>query len=143
MADAKQVVCIIDDDPSILIGFKRLMEAYGYDARVFASAREFLAAGLPAVLSAQPMQAGIPGADSCLIIDVAMPEMDGFQLQKELVRAGCKAPIIFITALDIPAVRASAKRTNAAFFFRKPVDADALLDAVRRALTAESKAAIS
>ncbi|MBU4201390.1 MAG: hypothetical protein KKG09_04620 [Verrucomicrobia bacterium] len=74
MADAKRVVCIIDDDPSIRCGFKRLMDAYGYDTQVFASGREFLAGGLPAVLSAQSMQAGIPGPDACLIIDVAMAD---------------------------------------------------------------------
>ena len=129
MADAKRIVYIVDDDSSIRCGFKRLMEAYGYDARVFASGREFLAAG-------------IPGTNSCLIIDVVMPEMDGLELQKKLVQAGCKAPIIFITALDDPAVREAAKRTNAAFFFRKPVDADALVDAVKWALPADSKVAI-
>lgn len=132
MADLKRVVYIVDDDSSIRCGFKRLMEAYGYDARVFASGREFLAGGIP----------GIYDTHSCLIIDVAMPEMDGFQLQKKLVQAGCKAPIIFITALDDPAVREAAKRTNAAFFFRKPVDADALVDAVKWALPADSKVAI-
>jgi len=128
MADSKRVVYIIDDDPSIRCGFKRLMEAYGYDARVFASAREFLAAG-------------IPGTNSCLIIDVAMPEMDGLQLYAELLRRGCQAPTIFITALDDPTVRESVKHTEKAAFFQKPVDADALLDAVRWTLPAESKAA--
>ena len=57
MADAKRIVYIVDDDSSIRCGFKRLMEAYGYDTRVFASGREFLTAG-------------IPGTNSCLIIDV-------------------------------------------------------------------------
>jgi len=126
MADSKRVVYIVDDDSSIRVGFKRLMEAYGYDTRVFASAGEFLAGGLP-------------GAEACIILDVAMPEMDGLQLQKELVRAGCKAPIIFITALDDPAVREAAKLSNAAFFFRKPVDVAALLDAVKWTLPMKSK----
>lgn len=126
MADTKRVVYIIDDDPSVRCGFKRLMEAGGYDARIFASAREFLSAG-------------IPDTNSCLIIDVAMPEMDGLQLQKELVRAGCKAPIIFITALENPQVKERAKRAGVARFFKKPVDADVLLDAVNRTLPAESK----
>lgn len=154
MADSKRVVYIIDDDPSVRCGFKRLMAAGGYDARVFASAREFLTAGLPAVLSAparntacsavgrQPMQAGIPADNSCLIIDVAMPEMDGLQLQKELVRRGCQAPIIFITALENPQVQERAKRAGAAGFFQKPVDADDLLDAVKCTLPAEAKSAI-
>lgn len=128
MADSKRVVYIIDDDPSIRRGFKRLMEADGYDARVFASAGEVLAAGLP-------------GANFCLIIDVAMPEMNGLQLYAELLRRGCQAPAIFITALDDPAVRESVKGMRRAAFFQKPVDADALLDAVKWTLPAESKVA--
>jgi FixJ family two-component response regulator len=122
MADSKRVVYIIDDDPSVLKGFTRLIAAYGYDARGFGSAREFLAAGLP-------------GPDSCLIIDVAMPEMNGLQLQEKLVRAGCQAPVIFITALNDPDIRERAKQTGAVGFFQKPVDAEALLDAVKWALT--------
>ena len=118
----KPVVYIIDDDPSVLRGLWRLMKAYGYDARVFASAREFLAGDLPC-------------AEACLIVDVAMPEMDGLQLQKELVRKGCQAPVIFITALENPQVKERAKRAGAAGFFQKPVDAAALLDAVNRALS--------
>lgn len=97
----------------------QLMAAHGYDARVFASAREFLASGPP-------------GTAACLLIDVAMPEMDGLQLYAELLRRGCKTPAIFITALDDPATRESVKRLGAAGFFRKPVDGDELLAAVKR-----------
>jgi FixJ family two-component response regulator len=116
---AKAAVCIIDDDPSALRGLGRLMAAHGYDARVLASAREFLASDPP-------------GPEACLLIDVAMPEMDGLQLYAELLRRGCKTPVIFITALDDPATRESVKRLGAAGFFRKPVDGDELLAAVKR-----------
>jgi len=67
MPDRNPVVYIIDDDPSVCNGFKQLLNAHGYDARPFASAREFMAAGIPA-------------ADSCLLIDFAMPEVDGLEL---------------------------------------------------------------
>ena len=118
----KPVVYIVDDDPSVSRGLGRLMKSHGYEAWVFASARELLASGLP-------------GADACLIIDVAMPQMDGLQLYAELCRRGCQAPAIFITALDDPAVRESVNRLGAAGFFRKPVDGDELLAAVKRAKT--------
>ena len=113
------VVSIIDDDPSVLRGLERLMKEHGYMARCFTSAREMLASGLP-------------GEDACLLIDVAIPEMDGLQLYKELRRRGCLTPAIFITALDDPAVRKSVNRLGAAGLFRKPVDGDELLDAVKR-----------
>ncbi len=111
-------MCIIDDDPSALRGLGRLMQAHGYDARLFASAREILACDLP-------------GANARLLIDVAMPEMDGLQLYQELVRRGCQAPAIFITALEDPAVRESVNQAGGAGFLQKPVDADALLDAMK------------
>jgi two-component system response regulator FixJ len=94
----------------------------GYDAHVFSSAIEFLSTTLP-------------GADSCLIIDIAMPEMDGLALQAELARRMCKTPIIFITALSDPDLRERAKRAGASAFFQKPVDADALCDAINWAVT--------
>jgi len=118
-AESKRKVHIIDDDPSVRRGLKRLMGAYGYEGCAFACAREFLAAGPP-------------GDDSCLIIDVAMPDMDGLQLLEELTRLGCKAPVIFITALDDPDIRQRATRAGVVAFFRKPVDADELLDAVKK-----------
>ena len=117
---------IIDDDPSALRGLQRLMTAHGYETRAFASARGLLASSLP-------------DSYSCLLIDVAMPEMDGPQLYAELLRRGCQAPAIFITAMDDPAVRESVERTGAAAFLRKPVDADELLDAIKRALTGPGK----
>ena len=81
------------------------------------------------------LAAGLPSPDSCLIIDVAMPEMDGLQLQAELKRLGSKAPVIFITALDDPGLRERAKQAGAVAFFQKPVDSDALVDAIKWALT--------
>ncbi len=121
-------VHIIDDDSSVRRGFKRLLKSYGYDVQVFASAREFLAAGLP-------------GDDSCLVIDVAMPEMNGLQLLEELTKQGCKAPVIFITALNDPEIRNRAKRFGVAAFFQKPVDADVFLDALNGAMSAGATAA--
>jgi FixJ family two-component response regulator len=130
MPEQKFIVYIIDDDSSVLRGLRRLVDAYGYDARGFASAGEFLATGLP-------------GDNSCLIIDVAMPEMDGLQLQEELVRRACKAPVIFITARNDPDIRERAKRAGGVGFFQKPVDAGALLDVIKWALTAGSKESLS
>jgi FixJ family two-component response regulator len=122
----KPVVYIIDDDPSVLRGLARLMKAHGFVAQAFASARAVLASALPA-------------ADACLLIDVAMPEMDGLQLCAELRRRGCLAPAIFITTLDDPAVREAVNRLGAAGFFRKPVDGDELREAVNRAMNGRGK----
>ena len=121
MPKLKTVVDIIDDDPSVRTGLRRVLESYGFEARLFASAREFLAAG-------------IPGPDTCVLIDMIMPEMDGLRLQEELVRAGSKAPVIFITAHDDAGLRERARRSGAAGFLRKPVDAEELMEAIKGAL---------
>ncbi len=119
-------VYIIDDDPSVVRGLVLLLTAHGYHAQTFAAPRELLASDLPP-------------ADTCLIIDVAMPEMNGMQLYAELLRRGCKAPAIFITALDEPAVQASVASMNGARLFRKPVDGNELMKAVKGAVWAEPR----
>lgn len=122
MADIRCEIYIIDDDSSICRGLKRLMSASGYIAHTFTSAHTFLAAGLPC-------------DNSCIILDVAMPDMDGLELQAELANLGCTTPIIFITALPDPTLRSRAKFAGAAGFFQKPVDGVALLDAIKWIVT--------
>lgn len=114
------MVHVVDDDPSALRSMERLMSAHGFKTKVFASASEMLACDLP-------------DANACLLIDVAMPEMNGLALHAELLRSGCRAPAIFITALDDHAAREAALAAGAAGFFRKPADGDELLAAIRRA----------
>ena len=125
MTTSKHVVYIIDDDASVRSAFKRIVDAHGYDARVFASARAFLAAGQPA-------------ANSCLVLDVIMPEMDGFQLQQELIQAGNNVPIIFVTGLDNPEIRENVKQGRVECLLRKPVDVHVLLDAINLALVSRA-----
>ena len=115
------MVYIIDDESSVRRGLKRLMNAHGYDARTFASAREFLVAGIPC-------------GNACIIIDVVMPGMGGLELLRELTLAGNKAPAIFITGSDVASLPESAKRAGAVAFLLKPLDAPLLLDAVKGAL---------
>ena len=122
----KGTVHVVDDDASVRRGLGRLIKAHGYDTHVFASAREFLAKGLPS-------------DNSCLIVDVLMPDMGGLQLQEELTRLGCSAPVIFVTALHDPHIQERAKLVGAVGFYQKPVDGDALLDAVKWALTGDPK----
>ena len=118
MTSEKPTIYIVDDDRSVVVGFKRLMISAGYEVKTFFSAKELLASG------------NFP-ENSCLIMDVIMPEMNGFELQKELVRSGHSVPVIFVTAHDNKAFRYKAKKADAVAYFRKPVDGEVLLDAVR------------
>jgi FixJ family two-component response regulator len=71
---------------------------------------------------------------SCLILDLEMPNMNGFQLQSELAAAGCGIPIIFITAYDDRESRGRAMRAGAVAFLGKPFSDEQLLQALRSAV---------
>ena len=110
------VIAIVDDDPSVRRSLHRLVQAAGYPVETFASGREFLE-WLPR------------GRAACLVLDVHMNELSGFDLQDRLA-----VPIIFITAHDDPTTRARIEKSGAAGHLRKPFDEHAVLEAIRRAV---------
>lgn len=121
MTGDNATVHIVDDDPSVLKAIARLLRAAGLRTATYGSADEFLAAH-------RATSAG------CLVLDVAMPGIDGLALQQRLVADGCFLPVVFLTGHgDIPqSVR--AMRSGAVDFLTKPVDDAALLGAVGAAL---------
>ncbi|MBN1471514.1 MAG: response regulator [Syntrophaceae bacterium] len=83
-SSGKKQVFIVDDDKSICLALKILLETYGFKTRIFASAEKFLNS--------------VPNLGSgCLILDVHMPGMDGFALRKRLNETGFHFPIIIIS----------------------------------------------
>jgi len=110
------VIAIVDDDASVRRSLLRVVQAAGYAAEGFASAREFLD-WLP------------QGRAACLLLDVHMTEMSGFDLQDRLA-----VPIIFITAHDDAKTQERIAKSGAVGHLRKPYDAQTVLDAVRRAV---------
>jgi FixJ family two-component response regulator len=114
-------ISIVDDDESVREALKSLLESVGYSTKVFASAEEFLRSN-----NHQETQ--------CLILDIRMPGMSGLELQRRLVAAGFRIPIIFITAHADEEGRAPALREGAVAFLRKPFSEEALLSAVQSAL---------
>ena len=114
-------VFIVDDDPSVRRGLERLLRSAGYRTMTFASAPDFLE-------QSNPAEAG------CLVLDIRMPELNGFDLQDVLRSLGRKLPIVFITGHgDIPmAVR--AMKGGAIDFLVKPFDDQDMLRAVAQAL---------
>ena len=114
-------VFVVDDDSSVRRGLERLLRSAGYRTTTFASAHDFLERSNPA-------EAG------CLVLDVRMPELNGFDLQEVLRSLGRDLPIVFITGHgDIPmAVR--AMKGGAVDFLAKPFDDHDMLRAVEQAL---------
>jgi FixJ family two-component response regulator len=116
---AGSLVCIVDDDESIRRSLLRLFRSAKINAEAFADAPGYLA---------RKRHAG----PSCLVLDVHLPGLDGLELQHAL--ADRNAQIIFITGHgDVP-MCAQAMKAGAVDFLTKPVDGDALLGAVGRAL---------
>ena len=112
---------IVDDDASVGKALQRLLRAMGVSSRHFHSGEEFLA------------DADVAQFD-CLILDVTMPDMDGFSLKAHLDRRGIQTPVIFITALEGPEVLMKATANGHAAFLRKPFEANSLLEILRNIL---------
>jgi FixJ family two-component response regulator len=123
----KNLISLIDDDESIRRTTTLLIESFGFHAAAFESAERFLKSEqLPKT--------------SCLVIDVQMPGMNGLQLQSYLAAAGCKIPVIFITAHDDKESRQQALQAGAVAFLGKPFSDELLLQAIRGALRQDEDA---
>ncbi len=114
-------VFLLDDEPEMVKALSRLLRAKRFEVRGFVSVGEFL-------------EAYSPKENACLVLDVAMPELDGLELQRRLNEQEVPLPIIFLTGHgDIP-MSVRAIKAGATDFLTKPVDAAALVVAVRAAL---------
>jgi len=118
---AAERVYVVDDDAAVLRSVSRLLRSAGYEAAGYASAQEFLRE-----LS--------PDAAGCVVLDLAMPGLDGLSLQRELTARGRALPVVFVSGRgDVPkSVR--AMKEGAVDFLTKPVKSAALLSAVEKAL---------
>jgi FixJ family two-component response regulator len=117
----RSLVAVVDDDESLRESLPDLLEEFGFAAKAFESAEEFLASDC--VREAK-----------CLILDIAMPGMSGPDLQNELKRRGVGTPIVFITAKADETARPHLLRQGAVECLFKPFSDTALRDAVHAAL---------
>ena len=121
MSYAAPIVFVVDDDVSVRESLELLISSAGWQAETFASAQEFLAR--PPVL-----------APSCLVLDVALPDLSGLDLQKRVAVDRIDMPIIFITGFgDVP-MTVQAMKAGAVEFLTKPFGDDVLLSAIRHAI---------
>ena len=121
MSAERSIIFIIDDDASMRRALGRVMTHAGLEWEAHESAESFLAAVTP-------------GVSGCIIADMTMPGMTGLDLKKQLNAVRNQLPLIILTAHDTEEIRAAAREAGAAAYFRKPVDIQALLDAVHWAI---------
>lgn len=120
--ERSSLVCVIDDDVSLLRALRRLLGAGGFQVKTFSSAEDFL-------------ECRNSRAAGCLVLDVHLGGLSGFELHERLVADGRRIPVVFITAHDDAATRERARRAGAIDYLRKPFDDDALIAGINRALS--------
>jgi FixJ family two-component response regulator len=120
-ASTRFVVAVVDDDPRTLESLADLLEAAGYDVRLYSSARKICKRG------------GLSDID-CLISDIGMPDMNGIELRRLALSERPELPVILITGR--PELRAQYSSViERDRYFEKPFDGQQLLAAIRAALT--------
>ena len=115
------LVAIVDDDELFRRSVERLVRSAGFRVEAFGSAEEFL-------------ERGHLDSIACAILDVRLPGLSGFDLQRELRSRPRPMPIVFVSAHEAAVTAAKTRRGNAIAFLRKPFDDDTLIDALQRAI---------
>jgi len=111
------LVYIVDDDESVRTALSRLMRSAGIESRAYESSERFLE---------EVRNEGY----ACILVDMTMPRMNGMELIARLKEKGIKIPVIALSARDDDEIRQMAKDLGVRFFLRKPVDDQALIDAI-------------
>ena len=118
-ADENRWVAIVDDDPSVRSALARVLRTAGIAVETYATAHEYLSA----TMEREP---------ACLVLDVHLGGMTGFDLHDRLMAAGSRVTVVFITAHDEVPSAELERRAGPDGYLRKPFDGDQLLALVRR-----------
>ena len=117
MVQTAPLVAVVDDDPSLRRAVRNLLASAGLRVEAFPSAEAFL-------------QSQVWQGAGCLVLDLSMPEMNGFELLERLRSLGSQLPVIVLTAHSDDEVRRRSFVAGASAFLAKPFHADALVEVV-------------
>ncbi len=113
----KRQIYIVDDDESVCRALKSLLESYNFEVKTFNSAKSFFDS--------------VPNDDSgCLVLDIHMPGLDGWETQKRVLKSGSKRQVIFISAEKQDNAQDRALKVGAVGFLQKPFDGQSLVDLI-------------
>lgn len=121
MTKTRLLIAVVDDEESVRIAIRRLLRSASMNAETFSSGAEFL----DSIKEHQP---------DCVVLDLHMPQVNGFGVQARLAETGSRVPVVIITGHDSTESRERALAAGAAAYLRKPVDDQALLDAIQQAV---------
>lgn len=119
-------IAVVDDDESLCRSMSRLLRAASFWPVVYDSAEDFLA---------DPVHEHF----DCIVLDIQLEGMSGLELHEKLISTGIDTPVIFITAHDAPEVRTQAESAGCVAYFRKTDSGNAVLTAIRKAVSARAK----
>jgi FixJ family two-component response regulator len=114
------LIAVVDDEEPVRKALMRLMRSVGLGVEMFGSGAEFL----------KSLETRLP---DCVVLDLQMPHMDGFNVQARLARKCAALPVIIVTGHDFPKAQERAMAGGASAFLRKPVHDRTLLDAISAA----------
>jgi FixJ family two-component response regulator len=117
----RPLIRIVDDDASVRRALTRLLASMGLRAEAYAGPTELLESEAATDVA-------------CLLLDVQLPGMTGFELHEQLCSTGPRLPVIFITAHPDSGARERAERAGAIAFLEKPFDDEQLLASIRSAI---------
>jgi FixJ family two-component response regulator len=115
----RKLIAIVDDDPSMLSGIRRLLNAHGFATEIYDSAEAFL-------------KRAAEHKPHTLVVDIHLGGMSGIELRGRLQSMGCKLPVIFITAFDDQVTYNSAMQAGCVACLRKPFSAKQLISAIEQ-----------
>ena len=115
------LIAVIDDDTSCRLALAEALRSFGYEAREFESAEEFISGDED-------------GSCDCVITDIHMPGMSGFELSRLLAARSSPVPVILITALSGQGLENKATASGSVCLVKKPFQSDALVGCLQRAL---------
>ena len=122
MPDPKPVLAVLDDEPEMRKALRRLLTGRGFRVEEYACGKDLLAA-----VGSRPLD--------CLLLDLHMAEVSGFDVLEAFRSRHIHVPVIVITAHDEPGTAERVGSLGAAAYLKKPVDRDALLSAIEAALS--------
>jgi len=122
----ENTVYVVEDDTSLCNAVRRLLTSAQYRVVTFPSAEEFY-------------RSDFKNSPGCLLLDIRLPGINGFDLQEQLIASGVQMPVIFITGQDRAGMEERAMRLGASAYLRKPVDEESLLGAIGLAMKSLAK----
>lgn len=114
-------ICVVDDEPAVVRALTLLLKSAGFDAHGVHSSREFIDSALAEQVD-------------CVVIDFAMPDINGLELQRSICSCSRPCPVVFLTGYGDIGISVDAMKAGAVDFLTKPVDAEQLLAAVQAAV---------